>query len=137
MIQLNDAVMLEIEKVSEVSQYLWQREWAERNGGNISVDVTDLFDEIPQVDVQEKALPMQLPIESANRIYYVKVLVSVSVNYVILPTRVACLKSTQQLTATKFFGVVKRVRISHRPLSSSATSRSWLIKSKQALTTDQ
>ncbi|WP_417877661.1 rhamnulose-1-phosphate aldolase [Vibrio sp.] len=72
MIQLNDAVMLEIEKVSEVSQYLWQREWAERNGGNISVDVTDLFDEIPQVDVQEKALPLQLPIESANRIYYVK-----------------------------------------------------------------
>ncbi|MFA0088189.1 rhamnulose-1-phosphate aldolase [Vibrio sp. 10N.261.51.F12] len=72
MIQLNDAVMCEIEKVSEVSQYLWQREWAERNGGNISVDVTDLFDKIPQVNVQEKTLPLQLPIESANRIYYVK-----------------------------------------------------------------
>lgn len=72
MIQLNDAVMREIEKVSEVSQYLWQREWAERNGGNISVDVTDLFDAIPQVDVPVKALPLQLPLESANRIYYVK-----------------------------------------------------------------
>ena len=72
MIQLNDAVMHEIEKVSEVSQYLWQREWAERNGGNISVDVTDLFDEIPTVDAAVKALPIQLPMESAGRIYYVK-----------------------------------------------------------------
>ncbi len=71
MIQLNDAVMCEIEKVSEVSQYLWQREWAERNGGNISVDVTDLFDEIPSVDAPVKALPIQLPMESAKRIYYV------------------------------------------------------------------
>ncbi|PNH88428.1 rhamnulose-1-phosphate aldolase [Vibrio diazotrophicus] len=72
MIQLNDAVMHEIEKVSEVSQYLWQREWAERNGGNISVDVTDLFDEIPTVDAAVKALPIKLPMESAGRIYYVK-----------------------------------------------------------------
>ncbi len=72
MIQLNDAVMREIEKVSEVSQYLWQREWAERNGGNISVDVTELFDEIPVVDAPVKALPIQLPMESAGRIYYVK-----------------------------------------------------------------
>ncbi|PNH98555.1 rhamnulose-1-phosphate aldolase [Vibrio diazotrophicus] len=72
MIQLNYAVMHEIEKVSEVSQYLWQREWAERNGGNISVDVTDLFDEIPTVDAAVKALPIKLPMESAGRIYYVK-----------------------------------------------------------------
>lgn len=42
-IEFNTAVLAEIEKVVEVSAYLWQREWAERNGGNISVDLTDIF----------------------------------------------------------------------------------------------
>ena len=46
-VKLNDAVMAEIEKVVEVATYLWQREWAERNGGNISVDVTEIFGDIP------------------------------------------------------------------------------------------
>lgn len=72
MTQLNDAVKNEIAKVSEVSQYLWQREWAERNGGNISVDLTDIYGDVVEVNSPEKALPLQLPMESAGRIYYVK-----------------------------------------------------------------
>ncbi|MFB9136487.1 rhamnulose-1-phosphate aldolase [Vibrio olivae] len=72
MTQLNDAVKNEIAKVSEVSQYLWQREWAERNGGNISVDLTDIYGDVGEVNSPEKALPLQLPMESAGRIYYVK-----------------------------------------------------------------
>lgn len=71
MIILNNAVKTEIAKVTEVSQYLWQREWAERNGGNISVDLTELMDEVT-CESPNKPLPVQLPIESANRIYYVK-----------------------------------------------------------------
>ncbi len=71
MYTLNDQVKKEIEKVSEVSQYLWQREWAERNGGNISIDLTDIIDEQP-VTSPEKPLPLQLPVSCANRIYYVK-----------------------------------------------------------------
>ncbi len=71
MITLNDAVKAEIEKVSEVSQYLWQREWAERNGGNISVDVTDIIGEV-SVETEERKLPMAMPISCAGRIYYVK-----------------------------------------------------------------
>ena len=35
----------EIEKVAEVAGYLWQNGWAERNGGNITVNVTDLVDD--------------------------------------------------------------------------------------------
>ena len=31
----------EIEKVAEVAGYLWQKGWAERNGGNIVVNVTE------------------------------------------------------------------------------------------------
>ena len=30
----------EIDKVAEVAGYLWQNGWAERNGGNITVNVT-------------------------------------------------------------------------------------------------
>ena len=32
-----------IEQVAEVAGYLWQKGWAERNGGNIVVNVTDHF----------------------------------------------------------------------------------------------
>ena len=32
-----------IEQVAEVASYLWQKGWAERNGGNIVVNITDQF----------------------------------------------------------------------------------------------
>lgn len=47
----NDRLESQIAQVAEVAGYLWQRGWAERNGGNISVNVTDLLTE------SEKALP--------------------------------------------------------------------------------
>ena len=34
----------EIEKVAEVAGYLWTKGWAERNGGNITINITDLAD---------------------------------------------------------------------------------------------
>jgi rhamnulose-1-phosphate aldolase len=71
MITLNEQVIIEIEKVKEVSQYLWQREWAERNGGNISVDLTDIFGEAESA-ASVRDLPIALPKGSAGRIYYVK-----------------------------------------------------------------
>lgn len=33
------------QEISEVAQYLWDRGWAERNAGNISIRVTDYFSE--------------------------------------------------------------------------------------------
>ena len=39
------ALRAEIEKTAEVAGYLWQNGWAERNGGNITVNVTDLVDD--------------------------------------------------------------------------------------------
>ncbi len=45
------ALAKEIDKVAEVAGYLWQKGWAERNGGNIVVNITDLMDD------QLKALP--------------------------------------------------------------------------------
>jgi rhamnulose-1-phosphate aldolase len=42
--ELNSIVVQEINKISEVAAYLWQREWAERNAGNISLNLTGLLD---------------------------------------------------------------------------------------------
>lgn len=39
------ALQAEIGKVAEVAGYLWTNGWAERNGGNITVNVTHLVDE--------------------------------------------------------------------------------------------
>lgn len=41
----------EIGKVAEVAGYLWQKGWAERNGGNITINITEI------VDDEIKALP--------------------------------------------------------------------------------
>ncbi len=35
----------EIDKVAEVAGYLWQKGWAERNGGNITINITEFVDE--------------------------------------------------------------------------------------------
>ena len=39
------ALAHEVEQVAEVAGYLWQKGWAERNGGNITVNVTDCVDD--------------------------------------------------------------------------------------------
>ena len=31
----------EVDKVAETAGYLWQKGWAERNGGNITVNITE------------------------------------------------------------------------------------------------
>lgn len=35
----------EVERIAEVAGYLWQNGWAERNGGNITVNVTEFADD--------------------------------------------------------------------------------------------
>ncbi|MBR6002887.1 MAG: rhamnulose-1-phosphate aldolase [Bacteroidales bacterium] len=39
------ALKAEVDKVAEVAQYLWQKGWAERNGGNITINITGFVDE--------------------------------------------------------------------------------------------
>lgn len=39
------ALKTEIDKIAEVAGYLWQNGWAERNGGNITVNITDYVDD--------------------------------------------------------------------------------------------
>ncbi|MDE6417882.1 MAG: rhamnulose-1-phosphate aldolase [Duncaniella sp.] len=39
------ALAYEVEQVAEVAGYLWQKGWAERNGGNITINVTEFVDD--------------------------------------------------------------------------------------------
>ena len=39
------ALKAEIDKVAEVAGYLWEKGWAERNGGNITINITGYVDE--------------------------------------------------------------------------------------------
>lgn len=47
-LQGNAGLQREIEKVVEVAGYLWQNGWAERNGGNITVNITQWADDAMQ-----------------------------------------------------------------------------------------
>ena len=40
----NPALSAEISLVAEAAGYLWQKGWAERNGGNITVNIADKVD---------------------------------------------------------------------------------------------
>ncbi len=46
-IVLPDAVLTEFEKISTVASYLWERQWIERNGGNISLNLTEMITGLP------------------------------------------------------------------------------------------
>ena len=49
------ALRAEIEKTAEVAGYLWQNGWAERNGGNITVNITEF------ADAEMAAMPALVP----------------------------------------------------------------------------
>lgn len=60
-------MLKEIEQTAEVAGYLWQKGWAERNGGNITVNVTDSLDE------DAKALPaLAGPFEIGMKLEHLK-----------------------------------------------------------------
>jgi rhamnulose-1-phosphate aldolase len=46
----NPALAKQVAEVAEVAGYLWQKGWAERNGGNITINITDVVtDEIREM----------------------------------------------------------------------------------------
>ena len=59
-IRNNKELMAEIGRVAEVAGYLWTKGWAERNGGNISVNVTSLMgDDERSLPALGEAIPLQ------------------------------------------------------------------------------
>ena len=69
---LTDSLRQELDNIAEVAGYLWQKGWAERNAGNISVNVTEMVDasarELPAIATYQ--LPRELP-ELAGDFFYV------------------------------------------------------------------
>lgn len=54
-LEYNAALAAEVARTAEVAGYLWEKGWAERNGGNITVNVTETIGE------RERALPSLTP----------------------------------------------------------------------------
>ncbi|MDR1918853.1 MAG: rhamnulose-1-phosphate aldolase [Tannerellaceae bacterium] len=73
MIRDNELLMAEINRIAEVAGYLWQKGWAERNGGNISVDVTAHLDPCQRQMAPAKAgIALQEPVKAlATAVFYV------------------------------------------------------------------
>lgn len=69
--KLSQKVEKEIEKVSEAAGYLWQKNWAERNGGNISLNLTDKMELESNLGEFRYNRMELLPKESANKIFFV------------------------------------------------------------------
>lgn len=69
--ELSRKTIEEIVKVSEIAGYLWQREWAERNAGNISIDLTGSQ---PVSDQDKEGKPFhecELPLEASSMTLFV------------------------------------------------------------------
>ena len=43
MLEINDRLNYLFDEISEIASFLWQKGWAERNGGNISINITDFI----------------------------------------------------------------------------------------------
>ena len=65
------ALAAEVNKVAEVAGYLWQKGWAERNGGNITVNVTEYVDdEIRQMPAISEAYPIGTTVPALKGCYF-------------------------------------------------------------------
>jgi rhamnulose-1-phosphate aldolase len=74
--RINEAMRREIEKAGEAGVYCWERGWAEGNGGNISVDLTEICSDVLPSKAElagYEALPISdLPPDSEGKVFYVK-----------------------------------------------------------------
>jgi len=68
-----NSISEELNRIAEIAGYLWQRNWAEANGGNISVNLTHLAEDeisgLPAIS-DSKDLAEEVP-EIAGNIFYV------------------------------------------------------------------
>lgn len=57
-----DGLKAVVDQIAEVTGYLWQKGWAERNGGNITVNVTEFMDD------ECKAMPAIAPVKQIGMV---------------------------------------------------------------------
>jgi len=70
---LNEELINELDKIAEVADFLWQRGWAEANGGNISVNLTHLIDNsVQEFTTPEITIKLSEPLPGlAGNLFYV------------------------------------------------------------------
>lgn len=67
----NPAIAAEIDKIAEVAGYLWQKGWAERNGGNITVNITEhVNDELRGLTPISPRYPIGLTLPALKGCYF-------------------------------------------------------------------
>lgn len=96
MLILTQTIESEIKKVSEAASYLWQREWAERNAGNISVNLTGL-QKLTARDLKGKPyIEYAMPKEAANMLLFITGAGERLRELVTAPKKVACIISVDR-----------------------------------------
>lgn len=89
--ELNELVKEQIDKVSIAAGYLWNRQWCERNAGNISVNLTGLI-EIKESDIQGRPfVKNKLPAESSQMVIFISGTGERLRELVDKPSEVACI----------------------------------------------
>lgn len=69
---INKEITEEINKVSEIAGYLWERGWSERNAGNISINLTDFIDDLGVFDVTNlRYTKCDFPEEAKNLLIFI------------------------------------------------------------------
>ena len=56
----NKEIGMKIEQLAEVGFYFWERGWAERNAGNISINITDLVNEEIKTQIDSTLYKLQV-----------------------------------------------------------------------------
>lgn len=65
------ALAAEVEKVAETAGYLWQKGWAERNGGNITINITEYVDDaIRQMPAISDVMPIGVTLPHLRGCYF-------------------------------------------------------------------
>jgi rhamnulose-1-phosphate aldolase len=90
---INQTIANEISKVSEIAAYLWQREWAERNAGNISVNLTGLQNVSSKDKENKKYIECLMPEEASDMLLFITGTGERLRELVNLPEKVACIIS--------------------------------------------
>ena len=68
--ELPTKVNKELQSISKIASYMWQREWVERNGGNISFNLTSYFqdEKFPEIT---NFTEMKLPRKAGDLFFFV------------------------------------------------------------------
>ncbi|MFQ7039671.1 MAG: rhamnulose-1-phosphate aldolase [Barnesiella sp.] len=65
------ALAKQVDEIAEVAGYLWQKGWAERNGGNITVNITGMIDdEIRQMPAISEKTPIGKTLPNLKGCYF-------------------------------------------------------------------